>query len=392
MSKQRSLEERSLFDHHRLGLVAERLELVDRVVAGRSGKDGRNALDDRGAGVLDSSRLVHMEDGVRLAGDLPVAEVAVIRAVDLADLGRHDIDALIGLGRDARVHAKDLALGNDAAHRVGVGVLLCDIGDILLDDLGNRKAKLLGERLVGVPDIGRDDLCRMCERLLELLRGESYAVRLCECHAVLIDIVGDRTLDLVDAVHSTGEKADDAYPEDILHAGTDHRGARGLCDGVEAVRGGRGRGPGEGCLLAGRDDGDAAGQALLCHRLDIVDKAEEREDCDIRSAGVEHCVCVIGDLDAELHRQPCEVSGIHADDLGVRVDGADKLCTMLMQIADGVLCHLSTTVLDDPHWPATHGKPPRTCHRLEQLLDAFCACLGYTAFYLRRYGPVFTKW
>ncbi len=114
---------------------------------------------------------------------------------------------------------------------------------------------------------------------------------------------------------------------------------------------------------ARRHDVDAAGQALLGHGRDVVNQTEEREDGDVGRAGVEHGVRVVRYLDAELDGQARKVAGVHPDDLRVGVDGAYELRTVLVQVADGVLCHLPATVLDDPDWPATHGEPPLTFRR-----------------------------
>ena len=53
-----------------------------------------------------------MELGIRFAGNLPIAQIAVLRAVDLADGFLLDGDALHGFNRDAGAHA-DTAPGFD---------------------------------------------------------------------------------------------------------------------------------------------------------------------------------------------------------------------------------------------------------------------------------------
>ena len=194
----------------------------------------------------------------------------------------------------------------------------------------------------------------MGKGLLELLGGEANAVRLGKRQAVLLDVVGDGTLDLGDLVAGTGEKPHDADPEHVLHAGA-HDGGPGLLgDGVQSV-GGRSRGgPGEGRLLAGGHDGDAAADALLDHGRNVVYQREERDDGDVGRALVKDLVGVVRDLDAELHGQTSVVAGIHAHARGVGVDGTDQLPAVLVQVADGVLGHLSASVLDNPDWPLTH--------------------------------------
>ena len=94
---------------HRVGEVLDRLELVAGNVSGGSAEQGRDAVDDRGAGVLDGRGLHDMELGLGLAEDLPIAHIAVVRAVDLADGLFLDGDALHGLDGDDRGHADGMA-------------------------------------------------------------------------------------------------------------------------------------------------------------------------------------------------------------------------------------------------------------------------------------------
>lgn len=112
-------------------------------------------------------------------------------------------------------------------------------------------------------------------------------------------------------------------------------------------------------------------------------------------ASVEDGVRVVRYLHAELDGQPREVPRVHADDGWVRVDGGHKLRAMLVQVANGILRHLSATILYDPGWPATHSKPSRT-FRLPGAggLTRPCACVLYridlrllrSAFYNSRGG------
>ena len=77
-------------------------------------------------------------------------------------------------------------------------------------------------------------------------------------------------------------------------------------------------------------------------------------------ASVEDGVRLVRYLHAELDGKPREVPRVHADDGWVRVDGAHKLRAMLVRVANGILRHLSATILYDPDWPATHSKSSRT--------------------------------
>ena len=124
---------------------------------------------------------------------------------------------------------------------------------------------------------------------------------------------------------------------------------------------------------------------------DVVHQAEERQDRDAGGASVEDGVRVVRELHAELDGKPREVSRVHADDSGVRVDGDHKLRAMLVQVANGILRHLSATILYDPDWPATHSKPTRT-FRLPGAggLTRLCAWACYTALTCGYVGPLFT--
>ena len=100
---------------HRVGKILNRSKLFYRNVARFSSQYGRNAINNIGAGVLNGSRLFYTKDYIRLANNLPVAHIAVVRAVHLADALRLKGDALERLGGDNGAHADAVALGDGFA-------------------------------------------------------------------------------------------------------------------------------------------------------------------------------------------------------------------------------------------------------------------------------------
>ena len=79
-------------------------------------------------------RLHHMELGVRLADNFPIAHVAVIRAVYFANALRFNGDALERLGGDNGAHANAVALGDGFARGAAPEVFVIEIGHALLAD------------------------------------------------------------------------------------------------------------------------------------------------------------------------------------------------------------------------------------------------------------------
>ena len=338
-----------------------RFELVGGDISGRGVDEAGQAVDDRCAGVFDRGGLDDAERGIRLAGNHPVAQVAVLGAVNLADGFLLDGDALHGLDRDDGAHA-DAAPGfDDLAEGGGADVVVDDAGNMLLRDGLNRQAELVTDGLAGVPRIGRLEGLRVRDLPFKFLRREVAAVRLGQRKAVFIDVVAVSALDLGDPVAAARDEADQIDPENILHAAAGD-GAAGLFgQRVEAVdRGGGGRPRIDG-LLTGGDDVDPALYAFLHVFADVADEAEQRDDGNVRVTFVEHPVRVVADENAGLYAQLREIAHIHADDGGVDVDGADDLRAVLMQIAQDVLGHLAAAVLNDPDF--FHTKIPPSSRR-----------------------------
>ena len=216
-----------------------RFELVGGDISGRGVDEAGQTVDDRCAGVFDRGGLDDAERGIRLAGNHPVAQVAVLGAVNLADGFLFDGDALHGFNRDDGAHA-DAAPGlDDLAEGGGADVVVDDAGNVLLRDGLNRQAELVTDGLAGVPRIGRLEGLRVRDLPFKFLRREVAAVRLGQRKAVFIDVVAVSALDLGDPVAAARDEADQIDPENILHAAAGDGAACLFGQRVEAVdRGG----------------------------------------------------------------------------------------------------------------------------------------------------------
>ena len=162
---------------------------------------------------------------------------------------------------------------------------------------------------------------------------------------VVLDIVAVGALDLLDGGAAARDHRHHVDPEDILHTAARHRAVVLFCKRVQLVGERSGRRPGIDRLFAGRDDVHAAQHAFFHRLINIGDKAEQRDDGNIRVALVEHFVRVGADLHARLDAQLRIVPHVHANDLGIDIDGAHDLGALLMQIAQDILAHLAATVL-----------------------------------------------
>lgn len=96
---------------HGVGQVAMGVQLVTGDIARRCIEQRGDAVDDGGAGVLHGGGLHHMELRIRLAGQLPVAHIAIVRAVDLANGLLLHGDALHGLDGDHGRHTDAVPAG-----------------------------------------------------------------------------------------------------------------------------------------------------------------------------------------------------------------------------------------------------------------------------------------
>ena len=130
--------------------------------------------------MLNGCRLHNMELGVRLADDLPIAHIAVFRAVDLADGLLFDGDALHCLdGHDGR-HANAAAGFDGLAERLGVNVVIDDARHMLLVDRLDCQAKLIANGFAGILSVGRLKNVRVRNPLLKLFWCQVAAMRICE--------------------------------------------------------------------------------------------------------------------------------------------------------------------------------------------------------------------
>ncbi len=341
---------------HGFGKEANFFKLVAGYIARRSFDKRRQTVYNGGAGMLNGGGLYNVIFNVGFAGEPPVAHIAVVRAVDLADRLFLHRDALHRLDGHDGGHA-DASAGLDGlAQRGGLDIVVDDAGHVLLRDGLDGQAQLVADGLGGVPGVGRLKDLGMRDLLLELLRGQIAAVRLGQRQAVLVHVVAVRALDLGQLVHAACDEAHDVDPEDVLHAAAGDGAARLLGQRVQLVDLGRGGRPGIDGLLAGGDDVDAARNALFNVGVDVVDEAEQRHDGDVRVALVEHLVRVVGDDHAGLHAQLRIVAHVHADDRGIDVNRAHDLRAVLMQIAQDVLGHLAAAVLHN--LDLVHGKRP----------------------------------
>lgn len=322
-----------------------RLELVAGDVTGRRVEKAGNPVDDRRAGVLDRGRLHDMELRVGLAGDPPVAHVAVVRAVHLADGLFLDRDALHGLDGDHRGHADAVAGRDGLAQRCAVYVVVHDAGHMLLCDGPDGQSQLAADGLAGVPRVGGLEFRGVGDLLLKFLGRQAAAVGVGQSKAVVLHVVAVGALDLLDFVAAAGHHGDHVDPENILHAGSGDRAVVFSGQSVQTVDLRCRSRPRIDGLLAGRDHVDAAGDAFFHMVVDVPDEAEQGDDGHVRIARIQNAVGVVGNDDACFQAQPGVVAHIHADDLRVHVDGAYDLGAVLVQIAQGVLRHFAASIL-----------------------------------------------
>jgi len=294
--------------------------------------------------VLHGSGLDDVELGIRLAGDQPVAHIAILGAVYLADGLLFHGDALHGFDGHHGGHADAAASLDGLAQGFGIDIVIDHAGHMLLGDGFDGQAQLAADGLAGVPGIGGLKLRGMGDLLLKLFGGQIAAMGVGQRQAVLIHVVAVRALDLGDLVAAAGNQRHHVDPENILHAAAGDGAAVFLRKSVELVDHGRGGRPGVNGLFAGRDDIDAAGNALLDGFVNVADEAAGRDDGDVGVALVEDLLRVIGNDDARLDAELRPVADVLADGRAV-ADAADDLRAMLIRIAKGVLAHLSATIL-----------------------------------------------
>ena len=286
---------------------------------------------------------------IRLTGDPPVAHVSVFRRIDLADRLLFDRDPLRCLCCHNSGHADDPSGLDVLSERLAVDVVVQSDRHVLLGDAADHKMQLAADCLNRIPRVGCLKHLGVSDLLLELLRRQVAAVRICKRHTVLIDIVAVGALDLRDARAARCRHGDHVDPEDVLHARAGNRAVVLLRDLVETVHLRGSRRPRINGLLAGRNDVDAAAHALFDHRIDILHKAEQCDDRDIRIARIKHCIRVVGNDDPCLDSELRPVADILSDNLRIDIDRADNFRAVLICIPERIFAHLAAAILYDSH-------------------------------------------
>ena len=180
------------------------VQLVAGDIACRRIEQRGDTVDDGGAGVLHGGGLHHMELRIRLAGQLPVAHIAIVRAVDLANGLLLHGDALHRLDGDHGRHTDAVPCRDGASQRGAVHVVIRRIGDVLLADGLDGQPQLVADGLAGVPRIGGLELGRVGDLLLKLLGGQAAAVGFGQCQAVILYIIAVCALDAGQLVAGAG--------------------------------------------------------------------------------------------------------------------------------------------------------------------------------------------
>ena len=93
----------------RIGKILNGLKLIAGYIAGGSAEQRRNAVYNRGTGMLNGGGLHNMELGLGLAEDFPIAHIAVVGAIDLADGLLFNGDALHSFNGNNGGHADGVA-------------------------------------------------------------------------------------------------------------------------------------------------------------------------------------------------------------------------------------------------------------------------------------------
>lgn len=93
----------------RIGEIFDRTKLIDRDVSCRSIDHCWNAVNDISTRVLDRCWLCDREFRIGLAKDLPIAQIAIIRTIHLANALRLYNGPLVSLSGDHRAHADALS-------------------------------------------------------------------------------------------------------------------------------------------------------------------------------------------------------------------------------------------------------------------------------------------
>ena len=330
---------------HREGEIFDFVELVNGDNACRGVDDVGNAVYDGCAGVLNGSGFHNVELGIGLAGDLPVAHIAVVRSINFADALSLNNRTLEGLGGNYCGHADAVTFRDSLAESCGIEVFIVEVRNAFLSVGFDSPAHFGSKGLVGAPYIGGLENFGMSNVSLKFFGGEANTMSFCKSKAILLYVIADGALNFLDGVAAACYHADHVDPEDILHAAADEGAVVLFCDDVKAIGSLRVGGPAAGGFFTGGDYVDTSAEAFLKVVIAVAYKAEEGDNSDIRIAVIKHFVSVILDDYAGFYSKSCIVADVHADDCGVGVDSADDLCAVFIEVAENVLGHFAAAVL-----------------------------------------------
>ena len=143
---------------HGFGKEANFFKLVAGYIARRSFDKGRQTVDNGGAGMLNGGGLYNVIFNVGFAGKPPIAHIAVIGSVNLADGLFFNGDSLFGFNGNNGGHT-DAAAGFDGgAEGFALNIVVNNIRNMLLVNGFNGEAEFVADSFAGVPCIGRLEL------------------------------------------------------------------------------------------------------------------------------------------------------------------------------------------------------------------------------------------
>ena len=330
---------------HGEGEVFDLVELVNGYNACRSIENVGNAVYDGCAGVFNGCGFNNVEFNVGLAGDFPVAHIAVIGSVNFTDALGLDNRSLEGFGGNYCCHTDAVAFGDNFAHGFGIKVGIIEIRNAFLGVGFNGPAEFGSKGFVGRPNVGRFKNFGMSDLFFEFFGGKANAVSFCKCKTVVFYVIGNSAFNFGDVFAAACYHADHVYPEDVFHTGTDESAVVFFCDNVKFV-GEFGAGdPAAGGFFAGGDYVDAAGKAFFEMVVAVAYEREEGYNSKVCVAVVENFVSIGFDDNAGFYAEFCKIADIHANYCRVNVDCANDLCAFFIKVADDVFCHFAAAVL-----------------------------------------------
>lgn len=321
---------------HGFGKEANFFKLVAGYIARRSFDKGRQTVYNGGAGMLNGGGLYNMIFHIGFAGKPPVAHIAVIGSVNLADGLFFNGDSLFGFNGNDGGHT-DAAAGFDGgAEGFAVNIVVNNIRNMLLVNGFNGEAEFVADGFAGVPCIGRLELFRMSNFCFKFLCGKVAAVSVCKSKSVFVYVVAVCAFDFLKAVAARCCKSDHVNPENILHTGTGDGAVMFFCNGVKTLYLLFCGGAGINCFFAGGDYVDSAGYAFFNMRINVADEAEQSYNGDVSFAFVKNLICVAGDDNAGFKAKLCKIAHIHTYYCGVDINCADNLCAVVIEVSQYV--------------------------------------------------------